>query len=124
MVLLAVFNCQVKKTREFTEGVRKKNSVISESNGGDNIGDKIYSKRGHLGCGELKVVAEFVDLVLINSALFNSEGVLNGSHENLIPFNECFPVAKPCINVEKAMAFGASKICILYCTLLDNLVIS
>ena len=55
MVLFTVFNCQMKKSREFTEGVREENSVISESDGGDYIGDEI--KVGHL------VVAKFVDLV-------------------------------------------------------------
>ena len=123
MVLFTVFNCQMKKSREFTEGIREENSVVSEPDGGDYVGDEINSKVGHLCCGELEVVAKFVDLVGVHPALLNTKSIFYGSHEDFIPLNECFPVTKSGVNVEETMTRGASKISIFNCAFLDNLVI-
>ena len=100
MILLAVFNCEVKKTSKFAERVRKESCVICQANSRDNIGANINSKRRMLCCGELDIVAKFVDFVRVNSTLFNTKGILNGSHEDFVPFHKCFPLFKPGVNVE------------------------
>ena len=109
LVLAAVLLCEEEKVMKVVDVVGEENSIISESDAGDDLTQDGNSKVRELSKRSLFIVIKFIEVGTRESPLFEPSCVVYGTHELLAVLAISLPVPKPLVEVEEPVVRGASE---------------